>query len=884
MTQRRVRLLAGLVALVVPLGVATLPVQASAAVPTPLVAVKAHRLADVSVTAHHAVSFAVLGTAGVPKTGVAAVIIKLAVSKPVATGDLTVYAAGAKRPSVLSVSFTTGHAASNTVVVATGTAGKVTAYNDSIGSVQVVPTVVGYYRTLVTGALVGSYFHPVTPRKLTSTLVKKAGSLSLGATGLAGVPSAATTVVLQLSVLNPGGKGVLTVSPAGGTRSKASALTFVSGRTGTALVDATPGLKGRVLLVSSATVAVRVRVDVVGYLLPYNPVKAPTAVAVVSVLNGFTVSWTAPVAGKATPVLHYVVTAADAKNVPVKTFTTVGAVTSLAVTGLANATPYTFAVLAVTKSGNGPQSTFTAAAVSAGLPASPTALAAVASGVGTVSLTWTAGATNGSALVNNIVTGGPAGPLNVPAAATSAAVTGLTVGQRYVFTVTAQNAEGSSPASAPSPAVIVTGIAGTLVTSGVSVDSSELFHGSGVTTGTVSTSSDGRFVAFSSASGLAGSDSNGQPDVFLRDRTVGTTALISVNTGGTSTTTNGASSVDTSISANGGVVAFDSTAPDLTATATNGRFNVFARTTGTTPATTQLSLTDAGAQPDRESYGPAISGDGTMVAYASNATTLINTPTPETNNGYNIYLLRNIADPTSVIRVSQASTGGLPAPAATTRIAAPTISADGHDVGYSMAATNIVAGVPAAITQAYAYSTTAATTTLISVGLGGVPGNGSSTPPVFSGDDRYAVFSSDATNLVAGDTNGKSDVFVRDLLTGTTTRVSLGNDGSQGNDSSTAPSISSDGTRVLFTSLATNLVVGDTNGVADAFVRYLGTNETVRVSVGANSVQAPGANPAAVVGAAGLSADGKTALFTSGDALTATDANNAVDLWARTLG
>ena len=165
------------------------------------------------------------------------------------------------------------------------------------------------------------------------------------------------------------------------------------------------------------------------------------------------------------------------------------------------------------------------------------------------------------------------------------------------------------------------------------------------------------------------------------------------------------------------------------------------------------------------------------------------------------------------------------------------------------------------------------------------PGNGTSTTPVFSADHRYAVFQSDATNLVAGDTNGKSDVFVRDLVAGTTTRISLGNDGSQANDSSTSPYISADGTRVLFTSLATNLVVGDTNGVADAFVRYLGTNETVRVSVGAGSAQAgAGADPAAIVGGVGLSGDGKTALFTSGDALVPTDTNAKVDLWARTLG
>src|SRR3954454_20738037 len=157
MTQRRVRLLAGLVALVVPMGGAGLPASASAATSTPSVVLKAHRLASATVAAHKAVSFAVLGVAGVPKTGVAAVVVTLKAAKPAASGALTAYPAGAKRPSALSVSFTAGHDGSNTVVVAPGKAGKVTAYNGSTGAVTVAPTIVGYYRTQVSGGEIGSY-------------------------------------------------------------------------------------------------------------------------------------------------------------------------------------------------------------------------------------------------------------------------------------------------------------------------------------------------------------------------------------------------------------------------------------------------------------------------------------------------------------------------------------------------------------------------------------------------------------------------------------------------------------------------------------------------------------------------------------------------------
>ena len=88
-----------------------------------------------------------------------------------------------------------------------------------------------------------------------------------------------------------------------------------------------------------------------------------------------------------------------------------------------------------------------------------------------------------------------------------------------------------------------------------------------------------------------------------------------------------------------------------------------------------------------------------------------------------------------------------------------------------------------------------------------------------SADGRYVVFSSSATNLVAGDTNGMDDVFLRDLQTGITRRISLNTNGTQGDGQSTVPSISADGRYITFYSSATNLVTGDTNGVYDVF-RY----------------------------------------------------------------
>ncbi len=138
----------------------------------------------------------------------------------------------------------------------------------------------------------------------------------------------------------------------------------------------------------------------------------------------------------------------------------------------------------------------------------------------------------------------------------------------------------------------------------------------------------------------------------------------------------------------------------------------------------------------------------------------------------------------------------------------------------------------------------------------------SSDSHVLSADGRFVVFTSSASDLVAGDTNGATDVFVRDLSTGTTQLVSVGNSGAQGDAGSFNPSISADGRYVAFASSADNLVSGDTNGVSDVFVRDLVNHTTTLVSVdngqGPTPVQGDGASfdPS-------ISADGTKVAFTS---------------------
>src|SRR5207302_2591866 len=132
------------------------------------------------------------------------------------------------------------------------------------------------------------------------------------------------------------------------------------------------------------------------------------------------------------------------------------------------------------------------------------------------------------------------------------------------------------------------------------------------------------------------------------------------------------------------------------------------------------------------------------------------------------------------------------------------------------------------------------TTERVSVASDGAQGNGSSGllsfafPPALSADGRFVAFVSFATNLVAGDTNGATDVFVHDRQTGITERVSVASDGTEGNSWSVSPAISADGRIVAFISDATNLLPGDTNGVDDIIVHDRGApaKDTTTVSFG----------------------------------------------------
>ena len=159
---------------------------------------------------------------------------------------------------------------------------------------------------------------------------------------------------------------------------------------------------------------------------------------------------------------------------------------------------------------------------------------------------------------------------------------------------------------------------------------------------------------------------------------------------------------------------------------------------------------------------------------------------------------------------------------------------------------------------------------------------GVSSGPSIAGNGRLAAFDSEAGNLVGGDTNGVSDIFVRDLATGVTERVSVAVSGAQANGPSASPKISRDGRFVVFKSDASNLVSGDTNGVTDVFVRDRVKGRTVRVSVATDGTQANAVS--SLYASPNIDADGYVVVFVShASNLVPDDANGTADTFTHDL-
>ncbi len=205
------------------------------------------------------------------------------------------------------------------------------------------------------------------------------------------------------------------------------------------------------------------------------------------------------------------------------------------------------------------------------------------------------------------------------------------------------------------------------------------------------------------------------------------------------------------------------------------------------------------------------------------------------------------------------------------------VSDDGRYVAFESDASNLVSGDTNGKTDVFVRDRFDGTTERVSIGAGATQGDGLSAEPSISGDGRYVAFESAATNLVVGDTNDLRDVFVRDREAGTTERVSVSTDGAQALDYlSRQPSISNDGRYVGFQSFSAGLVPDDTNDVWDVFLHDRQTGTTERVSVGGGGTQA-----AAPSYYAAVSGDGRYVAFESSAGLVAGDGNGVSDVYVR---
>lgn len=280
--------------------------------------------------------------------------------------------------------------------------------------------------------------------------------------------------------------------------------------------------------------------------------------------------------------------------------------------------------------------------------------------------------------------------------------------------------------------------------------------------------------------------------------------------------------------------------------------------------TTRISLSRRGVEGDALSRR-AVLRDDRYVAFVSDATTLVS---GDANNERDVFL--HDRHTLETIRVSETLEGvGGDAPSFD-----PALSANAKWIAFESNASNLVEFDPNGLRDIFVRDRLSGIVTLVSEGMGGAAADGSSFQPTISLDGTRIAFRSAAANLVADDTNGVFDVFVRDATTGVR-RVSVASDGAQAHGISSRPRIAADGGFVVFESAAPDLVSGDTNDAVDVFIHDLETNETTRVSVATDGTQGDGDSRYPAV-----SRDGRFVAFESLAAnLVDMDENEASDVF-----
>ena len=377
-------------------------------------------------------------------------------------------------------------------------------------------------------------------------------------------------------------------------------------------------------------------------------------------------------------------------------------------------------------------------------------------------------------------------------------------------------------------------------------------------------SGDGRYVAFeSNASNIVDGDTNNVSDVFLFDRVTQITTRVSVSSAGLQA--NGISQ-NPSISRDGRMIAFASRASNLVAGDTNGFSDIFVHDR-IAQETIRVSIAYDGAQANGPTFYSNLNGDGKRVGFESGATNLVEFDT----NGVQDAFVRDVIGETTIC--VSVSTTGLPGNGTS---GAPRLDAEGDTIAFASHASNLVPSDTNDEMDVFYRSLSSKETQLVSVSSSGVQGTGLSNGPAISENGEYVLFASAAPNLVPGDNNGEYDIFLRELSSGTTERISMGFNG-EANDSTYDGELSSEGRIVVYTSFASNIVPDDTNGEADAFHFDRLTKTVSLVSRSTAGVQGTGMTLRAT-----CDSSGSIVAFASGSGnLVSGDLNGLVDVFLR---
>ena len=381
-------------------------------------------------------------------------------------------------------------------------------------------------------------------------------------------------------------------------------------------------------------------------------------------------------------------------------------------------------------------------------------------------------------------------------------------------------------------------------------------------------SGDGRFVAFASDAPEVIPGNGQSRDIFLRDRQSGAMELISVATNGTEPD---GLSLFPDISADGRFVVFESFAGDLVEDDGQGFTDIFVRDRQTA-TTRRVNLTPEGGDLNNDSLTPSISATGRYVTYTSLASTAVAT---DSNGVRDVFLVDLETSITELISIATDGTqgdvnsGGLGA-------GEGHVTSDGRYVVYGSFATTLVPNDLNIKDDIFVRDRLNGTTERVSIATDGAEGNDHSMYGSISEDGRYVVYYSTADTLVLDDNNEVADIFLRDRQTGETERISGGTGDLEANGVSRFPDVSSDGRYVVYQSFASNLVPSDENESFDIFRYDRQTGETQRISLPPSGGEAHGATTAAKV-----NSDGSVVVFQSvADDLAPSDLNFESDVFA----